>query len=1032
MKIQEHLLKETSFDREFWIETVLDLLYPLKEEELDGKTLKDQKAIPQEFSTSRVTRLYSDDYVEVALIETEGGLSRSVCTRAARMWKENRMIRPILLLTDGKESFAIIIPGKGIGGEAKVLNLSERLYRTDLGVLESMKFPGNAETLVSEYDSTFFPYDKVRTEFFEGYRDLYHDLETAIRKELREKSTSFAQRFLGRLMFLYFLQKKGWLKGNRRFIDTVSDYRELNTLFYESLNKEGTPGIPYLNGSLFEREDYLTQAMENRLFSKIDPIFKKARDFLNQYNFTVDESSPLEVEVSIDPMLIGSVFENMLPEHERGAKGTFYTPRNEISFICRRAIVNYLGLNDDIKKSADGKDEFCDGLSAYIRRLDEQKSEKEVREFTSKLLSLKVLDPVVGSGGFLLVMMQEMIALIHEAERTGGWRTPPWDLKNRILRNLYGFDIEPEAVEIARLRLWLSLIIDQKEPEPLPNLDINLVEIKDSLSLPYSQTTLDPAIEGLREKLNEVSAKYVDEHDGRKKRELKQERKSISDRIEKKTKTDPETIESYMGQLADIVVMNPPYVRQESIPPAKKTYYSSVYSLDKKSDLYAYFLARSLKLLSKGGIASVIASDKWLETNYGVKLQEKLSNHLISVYGQRHRSFGADINTAIVVYGKEARTSPVAFTYLETYGSGEVRRNVAIPRNSLKPGKWFYLRAPRIFLDRILPKLTHKLQDFADVKFGIKTGANDFFYMKDISHLYEADYLANPKKFQQLGVEARTVEELNRAGLIYVENEGGIKVVVDKKDVAPIIRSPRELKNYSITETTTLSLYTSSPGRMTEKYIEWGERQSVQVKDKEDTRTVRGYHRLETTKNRRPWFKLPHLKPAHILLPMAVMDRPAISYSEKPVICDHRLYAVATKNPKLDPKILWMYLNSTIFLITIEVFCRRLGGGATDIMVGDYEIMPVPDLESLTIQYEPDALLRREVMRYYEEIRQPDRKALDIAILKALGFDEPESILNELHNAFLEAVDDRLIKADRPPRRETEDNVEGSQNDQDS
>jgi hypothetical protein len=242
MKIRDNLLKEIDFGRKFWMETLLDLSYQLKEEEFDVKTLKEQRAFPQEIATSRVTRLYSDDYVETALIETEESLSRSVCTRAARMWKENRMIRPILLFTDGKESFAIIIPGKGIRGEARVLNLSERLYKTDLEVLESMTFPGNTETLVGAYDTTFFPYDKVRAEFFEGYRDLYHDLENAIRKELREKSTSFAQRFLGRLIFLYFLQKKGWLKGNRRFVDTISDYRKLNTLLYESLNDEGTPG----------------------------------------------------------------------------------------------------------------------------------------------------------------------------------------------------------------------------------------------------------------------------------------------------------------------------------------------------------------------------------------------------------------------------------------------------------------------------------------------------------------------------------------------------------------------------------------------------------------------------------------------------------------------------------------------------------------------------------------------------------------------------------------------------------------------
>ncbi len=1006
MKIRDNLLKEIDFSRKFWMETLLDLSYQLKEEEFDVKTLKGQRAFPQEFATSRVTRLYSDDYVEMALIETEERLSRSVCTRAARMWKENRMIRPVLLFTDGKESFAIIIPGKGIvGGEARVLNLSERLYRTDLEVLESMRFPGNIEALVGAYDNTLFPYDKVRAEFFEGYRDLYQDLEDAIRKELREKSTSFAQRFLGRLMFLYFLQKKGWLKGNKRFIDTIRDYRELNTLFYESLNKEGTPGIPYLNGSLFEREDYLTKAMENRLFSEIDPIFNKARAFFDQYNFTVDESSPLEVEVSVDPMLIGSVFENMLPEYERGAKGTFYTHRNEVSFICRRAIVNYLGLNDDIKKSPEGKDEFCDGLSSYIRRLNERKSEKEVREFRDKLLSLKVLDPAVGSGGFLLVMMQEIINLIQEAEQTVGWISDPEELKKKILPNLHGFDIESEAVEIARLRLWLSLIIDEKEPEPLPNLDMNLVEIRDSLSLPPSQTTLDLTIEGLREKSNEIRAKYLNEHDGRKKKELKQELRSTFDRIAKKTKTDPETIEVYMGQPADIIVMNPPYVRQESIPLARKTDYSSIYSLDKRSDLYAYFLARSLKLLSKGGIASVIASDKWLETNYGVKLQEKLRNHLISVYGQRHRSFGADINTAIVVYGKEARTSPVAFTYLETYGGGEVRRNTAVQRDSLKTGKWFYLRAPGVFLERILPKLTHKLQDFADVKFGIKTGANDFFYMEDISHLYEADRLGNPKEFEEWGVKARTGGELEKLGLVYVENEGGHRFVINKKDVKPIIKSPRQLGKYSITESVTLCLYTSSPGPYTKKYIDWGEKQTIEVRGGRETR--KGYHRLETTKNRNPWYRIADLTPTHIILPKSLMDRLFVPFSQDPVLCDCQFYTLdAGEYHKA-----WLYLNSILLLITAELYARRLGGGAYEIMVDDYKEMAIPDLNKLDINYDPKMLWGREVLRYYEEVEQADKKALDIAVLKGMGFSDAETLLQALYRSYVELVEDRLTKA---------------------
>ena len=107
--------EEVVFDREFWVEKLCELSYPLKDKELDISTLIEQKALSKDFSESRVFRLYSDDYVEVALIESSKELSRSTCTRVARMWKENRLIKPLLLFTDGRKSFAVIVPGKGLG-----------------------------------------------------------------------------------------------------------------------------------------------------------------------------------------------------------------------------------------------------------------------------------------------------------------------------------------------------------------------------------------------------------------------------------------------------------------------------------------------------------------------------------------------------------------------------------------------------------------------------------------------------------------------------------------------------------------------------------------------------------------------------------------------------------------------------------------------------------------------------------------------------------------------------------------------------
>lgn len=651
---------EYQFGSGFWMKKFGDLGYPLDPTEMDIPTLKDSKIISSDFLPSRVLKLTSDDFVEVALLEFDEGLNltRSRCTKITRAWKSNRLIKPLLVFTNGVNSFIVIVPGKGVGGEAKILGISGKLYHTDQEVLRSIGYPGTEDKLNENYDTVFLPYEKVRDDFFRGYREMYQKTEEAVKDFLLDKSSAYAQRFLGRLMFIYFLQRKGWLQNDRQYIDGIENYRELNTLFYESLNTGNIPGIPFLNGSLFEREKYLDSDMENKLYPCMDAIFKESRSFFNQYNFTVDEATPLEVEVSIDPALIGTVFENMLPEYERGAKGTFYTPRTEISFICRRALVNWLGFRDEVRETLNGKEEFHDGLEEYVKQLWKNKSERDVRDLKKKLLSMKVLDPAVGSGGFTLGMMQEIIQTIHDLEETVGWKTDPEELKLQILPNLYGFDIEAEAIEISRLRLWLSLIIDQKEPEPLPNLDMNFVEIRDSLIMPsLKQISFDSLgeVHKLRDEYNELKEKYLNEHNIRDKNILRGELAKISNEINEKTGIESNTIESHMKQLADIIIMNPPYLRQEAISSAKKSYYVYEYGLDKKSDIYGFFMIRTLKLLRENGVASVITSDKWLETGYGISLQEKLKDHIIAIYGQKERTFGADINTVITVFSKERR-----------------------------------------------------------------------------------------------------------------------------------------------------------------------------------------------------------------------------------------------------------------------------------------------------------------------------------------------------------------------------------------
>ncbi len=1005
------------FGLDFWLDLFRELDYPVKVQEFPLALLREQKILPRNTNPLKVTRLFNNDLMDVVVIEVKNEeFSRGRCVGIARSWKRNNLLSPVVVLTNSSESYVSIIPGVGYNSEAKILYLSDELYHTDKLVLQSMKYVEDKVELLKLYNNAFFPYQKVRDDFFNQYRDLFQELLDNLKPYLENNTRSFAQKFLGRLMFLYFLQKKGWLRGNKKFVDAIQNYHELSNLYYDGLNTGKLEGIPFLNGSLFDREDYLTREKESGISEILNDAFHKARKFFDEYNFTVDETAPLEVEVSIDPALTGTVFENLLLEKERGEKGTFYTPKDEISFICRRALVRYLGLQD--RYTSDNKS-MQDGIDLYLEDLRKSKKIDEIRNLKERLLKVRVVDPAVGSGGFLVVMMQEIVSIIIDADSIAGWNSDPYEYKKAIHRNLFGFDVEPEAVEIARLRMWLSMIIDQDVPVPLPNLDFKIVDIPDSLELQSVQKKITPEIEEERDHVEKLIEQYSNEHDNENKRSLKKRIASHTENL-RKYGLNPEVIESYMVNPADIVVMNPPYVRQESIQQERKKYYTDTYKFDKKSDLYVYFFQRALWLLKPNGYVSVISSDKWLETSYGEKLQSYLKSRLIAIFGQRNRSFEADINTVISIYGNDMQSDPVDFTYLENYASKNVIRRIPMGRPDLRPGKWFYLRAPEFFLKEIMPKLTHKLGDFAEIKRGFTTGANEFFYMKDVSGQYEADYLSNPKRFEEWGVSARDEMELKEQGLIYIENEGGERFVINQSDTKALLRSPRQIESFSIERLTTLCLYTSTPGEITLKYIGWGENRETEVRGKRSK--IIGYQNLETTKNRKKWYQLPDLKPSKVVLPMSMMDTMFVPISKEPIIVDHRLYTCDSKSVFK----LWEYLNSTFFLLVVELYARRLGGGALDIMVEDYNMMLVPDLDTIDFIYDERQLLSRRPQIYYKEVKEKSRTLLDLAIAKAMGFSNLEELVQHLHEDYIEVVEDRLIKADRPLKRA------GVENDQDN
>ena len=357
------------------------------------------------------------------------------------------------------------------------------------------------------------PVSKENTKIFNQFKKFANDDYELSCKYVRD----YIKKFMGRLVFLQFLQKKGWLgvetnscwgNGNKNFLldlFTNSKYKAdflekvLEPLFFGMLNTDTKDRrdlfkykgwdldllkefkqIPYLNGGLFENEglDDLEIKFPQEMFSnpaKADKerIFNDKKDyskeqypftescglldFFARYNFTIDETDPADMEIGVEPEMLGKIFENLLEDNKD--KGAFYTPKEIVQYMCRESLIAYLGDNEKNRK-------------LVIYHISEQ-SDSEKKELIDKLRDLKVCDPAVGSGAFPMGMLNELFA----CRVALGDSKEAAEIKKEIVReNIYGVDIEKGAVDIARLRFWLAIIVDEKEPIPLPNLDYKIMQ----------------------------------------------------------------------------------------------------------------------------------------------------------------------------------------------------------------------------------------------------------------------------------------------------------------------------------------------------------------------------------------------------------------------------------------------------------------------------------------------------------------------------------------------------------------------------
>jgi len=492
--------------------------------------------------------------------------------------------------------------------------------------------------LLSDFEKAF-NIEVVTQEFFERYCGLFLDVKEALEKiivknpaisqDFTDKGVDpvdFSKKLLGQIVFLYFLQKKGWFgverdsnwgTGPKNFLrllfeKMIANYKNffndiLEPLFYEALAKERDDDfysrfnckIPFLNGGLFDpisdydwvHTDILLpdDLFSNHIRTKEGDIGTGILDIFDRYNFTVKEDEPLEKEVAVDPEMLGKVFENLLEVKDRKSKGTYYTPREIVHYMCQESLINYLVNECENKVGRQDIEtliQYGESAVEHDGRVEQEGKETETYSYKlpesvrknaqlldDKLKNIRVCDPAIGSGAFPVGMMNEIIRtrntltnyLEDKKDRS------IYNFKRDAIQNsLYGVDIDPGAVEIAKLRLWLSLVVDEqdiKQIKPLPNLDYKImqgnslleefegVRLFDEELISKTSFDNDEQIALLKQKQSDLQREFIKLYssgglNGSKKQELELELKKVSDSLKRLTR--PEKPKSESGNLFDI------------------------------------------------------------------------------------------------------------------------------------------------------------------------------------------------------------------------------------------------------------------------------------------------------------------------------------------------------------------------------------------------------------------------------------------------------------------------------------------------
>ncbi len=636
--------------------------------------------------------------------------------------------------------------------------------------LPALTFPSDGFSTDQEWLQAWqkaFDVEEVTDKFFADYQRVFSQLEAAVEgipEDETETRRLYTQRLFNRLMFLRFIEKKGWLiyNGDPDYLRSLFDATEAQTdenflndrlywVFFHGLGtaadlpydsaevaeviKERRGDVPFLNGGLFEMQEYDNRNavhIPNEKFAEILKLFER-------YNFTVTESTPLDIEVAVDPEMLGKVFEELVTG--RHDTGSYYTPRPVVSFMCRESLK--ICLQNKTSETPETLKAFVDDGDAEAIR--------DPEKVLKVLQTLRICDPACGSGAYLLGMMGELLRLrdaLFKSKNVDS-RTTYQRKLDIIQKNLYGVDKDEFAVNIAMLRLWLSLAVDYEDdtPEPLPNLDYK-VATGDSLTGPAPEQI--SLASHLIDQIQEHQAEFLVTHTDPEKQRLRDEIAELKENLQEWQASDDEFVwqvefpEVFQEGGFDIVIGNPPYVRQELIRPIKpvlEQLFPDVFT--GTADLYVYFYKRGTELLRTGGVLSYISSNNFLRVAYGKKLRSFFTNkvnlHRLLDFGNVP-VFKAHVDTCILL----AESAPPAD---KTFFAATFRDKADIPRLSeafqersfsmhtcnLSVDGWTLTSPEVLKLLEKLQKIGMSLAKCVDENFyrGVVTGCNDAFIIDE-------------------------------------------------------------------------------------------------------------------------------------------------------------------------------------------------------------------------------------------------------------------------------------------------------------